>query len=232
MTAFRLITFDLDDTLWPVMPVIRRADQAMMSWLGSRLPTPPETMAARLQALRSEVLLARPDIAHDLSALRIAVLTQLLRENGWTPAQADSDAQAAFEVFHAARHDVEPFAGSVETLTALSRRHLIHALSNGNADVRRTPFAHCFHAHFHAGMAGHAKPHPRLFELSLAAAGAAPHEALHIGDHPEQDVQAARAVGMHVLWFNPSGQPWPGEDEEPESVASWQALAARLLPPR
>lgn len=232
MMPLRLITFDLDDTLWPVLPVIRRADQAMMTWLGARLPTPPEVLAGRLQALRGDVLQTQPGIAHDLSAVRIAVLDRLLREHGWTPTQAGEDAQAAFAVFHAARHNVEPFANSVETLTALSRHHLIHAISNGNADIRRTPFTHCFHAHFHAGMAGHAKPHPRLFELSLAEAGVRPQEALHIGDHPEQDIQAARTVGMQVLWFNPLGQPWPGHDEAPASVANWQAIANRLLPPR
>ena len=34
-------------------------------------------------------------------------------------------------------------------------------------------------------------------------------EAIHIGDHPIQDIQAARDVGMKTIWVNWLNQPWP-----------------------
>ena len=35
---FRLITLDLDDTVWPCEPVIRAAELAMLDWLAGRAP--------------------------------------------------------------------------------------------------------------------------------------------------------------------------------------------------
>ncbi|MFG5407658.1 hypothetical protein ABXN37_05510 [Piscinibacter sakaiensis] len=34
----RAITLDLDDTLWPVRPVIRRAEAALRAWLARHAP--------------------------------------------------------------------------------------------------------------------------------------------------------------------------------------------------
>src|SRR3954454_16839536 len=44
-----------------------------------------------------------------------------------------------------------------------------------------------------------AKPHARIFEAALAAAGCAPEEALHVGDSPEADVAGATAAGIRAL---------------------------------
>ena len=38
MQGIRTITLDLDDTLWPVSPVIMRAEQALYRWLQEHYP--------------------------------------------------------------------------------------------------------------------------------------------------------------------------------------------------
>jgi putative hydrolase of the HAD superfamily len=38
VSAIRLITFDLDDTLWPVEPVIVRAEHRMREYLDRNAP--------------------------------------------------------------------------------------------------------------------------------------------------------------------------------------------------
>jgi putative hydrolase of the HAD superfamily len=43
------------------------------------------------------------------------------------------------------------------------------------------------------------KPDPYIYEAALTLAGVAPEEALHIGDDPEGDWQAAAAAGMRVF---------------------------------
>jgi putative hydrolase of the HAD superfamily len=43
------------------------------------------------------------------------------------------------------------------------------------------------------------KPSPELFRRALARTGTAPEEALHTGDHPEQDVAGARAAGIEAV---------------------------------
>jgi putative hydrolase of the HAD superfamily len=46
---------------------------------------------------------------------------------------------------------------------------------------------------------GAAKPDPSIFAAALARAGAAPHEALHVGDSLEHDVAGALAAGIEPV---------------------------------
>jgi putative hydrolase of the HAD superfamily len=53
--------------------------------------------------------------------------------------------------------------------------------------------------------AGARKPDPAIFERGLALAGAAPAEAIHIGDSPSEDVAGARAAGIDALLIRRDG---------------------------
>ena len=52
---------------------------------------------------------------------------------------------------------------------------------------------------------GKEKPEPAIFELALTRLGVEPHEALHVGDHPEKDAAGALAVGMRAVLVDRSG---------------------------
>ncbi len=59
--------------------------------------------------------------------------------------------------------------------------------------------------------AGTAKPAPEVFLRALEIAGAAPEEAMHVGDDLEADVAGARALGIEpVLVLREDGTPPPG----------------------
>lgn len=45
-----------------------------------------------------------------------------------------------------------------------------------------------------------AKPEPAIFQKMLGKLGIFADEAVYIGDHPKNDIQAARAVGMKTIW--------------------------------
>ncbi|MFX7674824.1 HAD hydrolase-like protein, partial [Acinetobacter baumannii] len=45
-----------------------------------------------------------------------------------------------------------------------------------------------------------------------ASAGVRAAEAVHIGDHPLQDIYAACAAGMRTIWVNRAAEPWPGPE--------------------
>jgi putative hydrolase of the HAD superfamily len=47
-----------------------------------------------------------------------------------------------------------------------------------------------------SGVLGVAKPQPAIFHAALDEAGVAPEAAIHVGDHPDVDGAAARAVGI------------------------------------
>ena len=45
-----------------------------------------------------------------------------------------------------------------------------------------------------------AKPDPAIFQKALEKLGVSADEAVYIGDHPENDIRAAKAVGMKTIW--------------------------------
>lgn len=47
---------------------------------------------------------------------------------------------------------------------------------------------------------GMAKPDPLIFQKALSSLGVSPDEAVYIGDHPKNDIQAAQAIGMKAIW--------------------------------
>ncbi|MGA1735376.1 MAG: HAD family hydrolase [Gammaproteobacteria bacterium] len=213
----RLLCFDLDDTLWPVRPVIIRAEHRLRNHLDAVAPQVHQRLGPEdFAAFREARLGADPTLRHRLSALRRLVLEDALRASGYE--EAETLAAEAFEVFFDARNDVAYFEGTLEALEALSRRYTLAALSNGNADIRRLGLERIFAFHFNAEGVGAPKPQPAIFEAALQRAGLGPEQAVHIGDHAVDDVQGAAAVGMKTVWVNESGAPWPGPGPAPDWV--------------
>ena len=50
-----------------------------------------------------------------------------------------------------------------------------------------------------SGVEGVEKPDERIFRIALERAGADPETSVYVGDHPDFDVEAARAVGMYPV---------------------------------
>ena len=48
---------------------------------------------------------------------------------------------------------------------------------------------------------GHYKPAPQIFEAALAALGAEPEEAMHVGDLRRTDIAGAAALGMRTARY-------------------------------
>ena len=206
----RLVTFDLDNTLWDVESIVVRAEKAMRAWIRDHHPEfARQVGSAQFAALRAAVLSERSDITHNLTELRLEVLRRAFRGAGYTEAAAEAAAQGAFAEFFRERNTVELFPGALEALHALRAAHELYALSNGNADIGRVGLGHVFSRHFSAISVGAAKPDPRIYLAALEAARVEPHEVVHVGDHPEQDVAAAAGVGMKTVWVNFQGLPWP-----------------------
>ena len=69
-----------------------------------------------------------------------------------------------------------------------------------------------------------AKPEPAIFRKALTGLGISPAEAVYIGDHPKNDIQAAGAVGMKTLWKK--DQHWSclgadGEIDDLSEIVGW-----------
>jgi FMN hydrolase / 5-amino-6-(5-phospho-D-ribitylamino)uracil phosphatase len=135
------LTLDLDDTLWPIEPVIRRAEQAAQDWLAQHAPaTATRFDITAMRAWRAEIARRHPELAHDLSQLRRLSIAQALRAAGDDPALAEP----AFEVFFAERQRVTFYADVPAALDRLAARFPLLALSNGNAELAATGLSRWF----------------------------------------------------------------------------------------
>lgn len=199
-----LVTFDLDDTLWSMPPVIRRAEARMRAWLAPQVAGFAQLAPAEADAIREEVMAANPGIVHDITLLRRAVLRETIARCGYADAVAEELAEGALRVFLDWRHRVDFFPAALGVLERLAGRYTLGALTNGNASFRRLGLDRFFAFGYSAADVGACKPHPALFERALAHAGVPPSEAVHVGDHPVDDIEGAGAAGMATIWLNPA----------------------------
>ena len=205
--TIRLITFDLDDTLWDVRPALEAAEGAQWSYLNARYPSLSlaATPAAQISELRRALLKEKPELIHHISLFRQSFLERLLQHHGISDDEAASAASEAFAAFLSRRHDVTLFADTQSVLTTLGRQFTLGALTNGNADVRRTPIGSCFDYAWRAEEFGVSKPDPALYHKAFEQAGVSANEVIHVGDCHENDVSGAVAAGAKAIWFSPEG---------------------------
>ncbi len=221
----RAITFDLDDTLWPVAPVIERAEHAMHAWLGRNCPEVTEQYdVAGLRGLRERIGAEQPHLAHDFSALRRRSLEAALHDHGYDGAHVEG----AFRVFYAARQEVTLYEDALPLLESLQGRFRLGSISNGNADLVTIGLDHLFPVRIHARQLGHAKPSPEIYRAACEALECEPHEVLHVGDDPELDVAAARRAGLHAAWIDRAGNAWPAGNPAPVTLRRLAELPAHL----
>lgn len=227
LSRIKAISLDLDDTLWPIWPVITRAELALQDWLRPRAPRTAAWLADTEQrlALRRELLAARPEMAHDLRGLRQEQIRLALERQGEDTALMAE----AYEVFYAERLRVELYADARPALTWLAQRYPVVALSNGNADVQRVGLGEFFHAGFSAQEFGLGKPDARFFHAAAQAAGVAPQEVLHVGDDAALDVVGALDAGLQTVWVNRAGHDWAHETHRPHATVADMTALCQLL---
>lgn len=228
LNEVRAITIDLDDTLWEIHPVIHRAERRLRDWLGEHFPRVTEMFSPEeVLELRRQVALEHSGKSHDVTFVRRGVLGRMAQAAGYPEALVDG----AMEVFDRERNTIDLFPEVRPALEALRRRFVLIAVTNGNAKLERIGIDDLFDDCITAGTAGAAKPDLQIFEAAIRAGGAAAHETLHVGDHPEFDVQGARNAGMRTVWVNRRGGEWPGHLPQPDSVVEHVGQLEELLTP-
>ncbi|TNB87743.1 HAD-IA family hydrolase [Pseudomonas sp. Fig-3] len=226
--TIELITFDLDDTLWDTAPVIASAEAILRQWLTDNAPNLGSVPVEHLFTIREQVLREEPGLKHRISALRRRVLFRALQDAGYDQWQASELADEAFETFLHARHQLEIFPEVQPTLEILANHFALGVVTNGNADVRRLGLADYFKFALCAEDIGIAKPDARLFHEALQRGGATAQTAVHIGDHPGDDIAGAQQAGLRAIWFNPAGKTWDAEHVPDAEIRSLTELPGLL----
>jgi 2-haloalkanoic acid dehalogenase type II len=195
----KAVLFDLDDTLWPVAPVIQYAESALYDWMAIHTPAVVQHYSIeQLRASRNALVKTNPRFEYDLWALRHTLLSKVFAELGEDPEKAHH----AMAIFANARNQVTLYEDVLPALSKLSEHVVLGTISNGFADLQAIGIS----AHFRVSLAAHsfgcAKPDPRIFMAACAKLNLTPEQVIVVGDDLLLDVHGAQQVGMHGVWIN------------------------------
>ncbi|GBG34477.1 S1-like domain-containing protein C146.08c [Hondaea fermentalgiana] len=204
----KVLSFDLDDTIFECAPVLTRAAQVQHEFLEENFPELAKAVPLEhFKTLFREALDTHAENAHNLTFIRKQALRRAAEMTEHDPEEV---VEPAFRAFIDARNDVGKhiFPGVLEALRRLKEKgYQIVSLTNGNCDVTTVqafmePEA-VFEHSVTAESAGAAKPEAAPFQKIMELTGVShPSEVLHIGDNLNSDVAGARAFGMRTLWVN------------------------------
>ena len=226
----KCITFDLDDTLWAVDPVVKAANQTLFDWLYENAPLFHQQFTLRdLGTLRQQALAAEPEISYSVTRIRKAVLKLGLAQAGYSEQQVAELSDAAFDVFLRARQNVVFFEHALKALADLKTAgYQLGAITNGNADIHRTGLSSYLDFQFSADHVGVEKPDAKIFTAMLHHTKLKPENVIHIGDNPQHDVLGAKSAGLWGVWVNLYQQPWRENVAPDATVTSLDQLVGAV----
>lgn len=230
MPDIKLITFDLDNTLWDVDKVIVRAETKMREWMKEYAPESLNYYTNDyLIEMRQRIANENPSKRFDLSFMRLAILSEVMGLSGMDVKQAKRTAQNAFAVFFEARNEVSFFPGAIEMLSKIKGHYLIYALTNGNADIEKAGLGAYMDGAISAADVSASKPSPEMFNLVLKKTKLKPDNAVHIGDNLVDDIEGASNAGFYSIWVNIKSETMSKEGPQPNQVVTSLSEIPSLL---
>ena len=204
-----VIAFDLDDTLWPCMPTIHRAEKAVYDWLSDNYPRITEHHSEHsLFEYRREFMNRHDHYRIDLSLMRRDMFAELAREFDYAVEPLVED---SFSLFYRLRHDVDFYDDVFPVIHRLRGRYRLGSISNGNASAGLTELGRYFDNYINAADVMARKPDTRIFHAFCERMQAPPGQCLYVGDDPHYDIVGAREAGLQTVWVNRDATDWPKE---------------------
>lgn len=218
LNQVRVIAFDLDDTLWPCMPTIRRAEETLYQWLAQHYPRITQGFdTEEIVAYRREFTAREQRYAIDMTGMRRDFLHHLGEIHDYDGQQVSEN---GFEVFFEARQQVEFYDDVLPCLQRLKSRFRLGAISNGNASVEHVGLGDLIEHAVSASDLMVAKPDPQIYQHLAQRFDARPEEIVYVGDHPHYDVVGSIDAGYQAVWINREAIPWPPQLPQPDHQVS------------
>ena len=83
--SIKAISFDLDDTLWPLLPVILKAEKDTNKWLIENYPGVENLLKSdEVKEIRDSLISQESSLVYQLSKLRELTLIELAIRSGYT----------------------------------------------------------------------------------------------------------------------------------------------------
>lgn len=217
LQKIKVLSFDLDDTLWSCFPVIQSAEELLYQWMSAHVPEITQSYDIhQLRDQRKSLFIKHPELVHDLTELRIKSFEILADEFSL----ADDWIKPAFDVFYEARQRVTLFEDVRPVLDELVQTYQLISLTNGNASTTKTGVDHWFDFSLNSATVGKLKSEPDIYRQAQRQANINAQQMVHIGDDPLHDVVGAKAAGSKAIWLNRQQKKWPLEKCQPDAVIS------------
>lgn len=184
----KVISFDLDDTLWDNSGVIEKCEQELYNFLCKKHPPFGEHYSKETMHRVSEQFLAQ-DVPHfdNMTTLRKAVIEHMLLETAGDLNLVNQ----AFGVFYYWRNQIQIPELTYQLLDKLNKQYSLFAVSNGNSNLYWLGLMGYFEKHYIAGVDGRAKPSADMLHKICDLKNIEPQELLHIGDNHDTDIQSS-----------------------------------------
>ncbi|SPY32644.1 HAD-IA family hydrolase [Pasteurella canis] len=204
LQPFKLISFDLDDTLYDNTEVIRLAEQHFLAQLKQESQL-HELTTDIWRDWKNKVAQQNSILSEDVVEWRIESMRQLLAYHQKSAVEMTRILQSVMDVFVEWRHKIEVPNQSQQVLNTLKTKYPLVAITNGNVEPQRIGLTQ-FDLVLRGGEQGRAKPHQDLFYQTAQQFGVQPQEILHVGDNLIADIQGAIQANCQAVWINQSGK--------------------------
>ncbi len=223
------ITIDGDGTIWDFESAMRLALEGSAQFLteaGLRHAGGP-VEAGWLADVRDRVASDPGLRGHGMEAIRLAAFEEAVRI---CDPERIGLARTVHEHYMAARFtELRAYPEASAALSALRGRFRLALVTNGNTHPRRLGLEELFTEVVIAFECGIEKPNPGIYVLAMQRLGVGPDACLHVGDDPDEDVEAARCAGMRSVWVNRDGRSWPDRLRAPDAEVRDLATLTDLL---
>lgn len=214
-SEIKLISFDLDDTLFDNRPIIQLAEEKSRTFLASECEqqgVPFEV--SQLMTIRNQLikendlgLLDKTYFFDDLGLLRKMVLEKFCQ-----PLSNSSEiAQQTYQLFidYRQKITIEPYV--IKMMRILSEKYRLVSISNGNSEPKKTVLGPFLQAHYSPELQLKAKPDPAMLKQVLVDFGLESNQLLHVGDSLQSDGQAAKNLDCGFYHLSPFQTTTPAE---------------------
>ena len=196
---FKVISFDLDDTLYDNHDVIRTAVSRFVQFTQDLTQCP--NFAEEWTAWKDRIAQENPLLSEDVTEWRKESLRQLLLSHGKSAVEIDRTLTLAMNEFLHWRHQINLPEDTPIVLNELKTRYKVSVITNGNVEPQKIGLPD-FDLILRGGEHGRAKPHQDLFHQTARHFNVKPQEILHVGDNLTTDVQGAIQAGCQAVWIN------------------------------
>ena len=206
-SPIKLISFDLDNTLYDNQPVIQRAEEKSREYLQYEFERQGKKLDYQNLVRHRDLLLdsAQSENPHkydNLSYLRQCALLKVCDSLG----DSSKIARMAFEIFIDHRSRVEIDVSIVEMLERLSRKLTLISITNGNCDVKKLSISNYFNENYSPIQGYNAKPDSEMLLKARDEFNLSSNQILHVGDSHDSDGEAAKNAGCPFYYFSPFSQ--------------------------